>query len=203
MTARPLDGIRAVAIGASAGGVEALSRVLPALAPDFGGAVFVVLHLPRERPSLLPGLFAPKCRLHVAEAVDKQPVEPGTIYFAPPDYHLLIEEGPALALSDDEPVHFSRPSIDVLFESAAAVYGPGLMGVILTGASQDGSAGLDAVHAAGGVTFVQEPSTAQVPLMTAAALQRGPADYVLDLDGLVALLNTLPGGGSSATAPRR
>src|SRR5215510_9745965 len=112
--------------------------VLPALPACLVAPVFVVLHIPREKPSLLVDIFTPKCELPVREAEDKQPIEPGTVYFAPPDYHLLIDEGPALALSSDEAVHFSRPSIDVLFESAADVYGARLLGIILTGASEDG-----------------------------------------------------------------
>lgn len=107
-----LDGrIDAVVIGTSAGGVEALSALLPSLPGSSRAAVFVVLHLPRERPSLLVDIFAPKCRMKVCEASDKEPVEAGTIYFAPPDYHLLIDAGPQLALSSDEPVNFrGRPS---------------------------------------------------------------------------------------------
>jgi two-component system chemotaxis response regulator CheB len=181
----------AIVIGTSAGGVEALSILLPALQPDLRAAVFVVLHLPRERPSLLAEIFGPRCRLPVREGEDKQPVEPGTVYFAPPDYHLLLDEGPSLALSTDPPVHFSRPSIDVLFESAADVYGARLLGVILTGASTDGALGLEAVHRAGGMTIVQEPHTALVPVMAEAALKRGPVDLVLPLDQIAEFLRTL------------
>ncbi|HEY0284008.1 MAG TPA: chemotaxis protein CheB [Vicinamibacterales bacterium] len=183
--------VDAIVIGTSAGGVEALSDVLPALPAAYQGAVFVVLHLPRERPSLLVDLFAPRCALAVREADDKEPVAKGTIYFAPPDYHLLIDRGPQLVLSVDEPVNFSRPSIDVLFESAADVYGPRLLGVILTGASRDGAAGLEAVHRAGGVTCVQEPATAQAPLMAQAAIQQTPVDHVLPLNAVADLLRTV------------
>ena len=140
---------------------------------------------------MLAEIFAAKCAPPVEEAEDKAPVRPGTIYFAPPDYHLLIEEGPFLALSVDDPVNFSRPSVDVLFESAADVYGPSLMGVILSGASADGAEGLAAVHAAGGVTVVQEPQSAAVPLMTTSALQRCAADCVLPLAEIAALLRRI------------
>jgi two-component system, chemotaxis family, protein-glutamate methylesterase/glutaminase len=183
--------VEAIVIGGSAGAVEALDSLLPALPGDFAAAVFIVLHLPREGPSMLRGIFAAKCGLPVEEAEDKAPVRPGTIYFAPPDYHLLIEEGPFLALSVDDPVNFSRPSVDVLFESAADVYGPSLMGVILSGASADGAEGLAAVHAAGGVTVVQEPQSAAVPLMTTSALQRCAADCVLPLAEIAALLRRI------------
>jgi two-component system chemotaxis response regulator CheB len=181
----------AIVIGASAGGVEALSALLPAIPADYRGAIFVVLHLPRERPSLLVDIFRPRCALAVREAEDKEAVAPGTIYFAPSDYHLLVDDGPALALSIDEPVNFSRPSIDVLFESAAEIYGPRLLGIILTGASQDGAAGLEAVARAGGTTCVQDPATAQSPLMVESALRRVRAHYVLGLDGLADLLRAV------------
>jgi two-component system chemotaxis response regulator CheB len=183
--------VDAVVIGTSAGGVEALSRLLPALPRGAPAAVFVVLHLPRERPSLLVDIFAPRCEMKVREASDKEPVEAGTIYFAPPDYHLLVDEGPQLALSSDELVNFSRPAIDVLFESAADEYGERLLGIVLTGGNQDGAAGLQAVRAAGGMTIVQQPETAQVPYMPELALERGEVDYVLTLEQIAALLGTL------------
>jgi two-component system chemotaxis response regulator CheB len=188
--------IGAVVIGTSAGGVEALSVLLPALPATLRVPVLVVLHLPRERPSLLVEIFTPRCARPVREAEDKEPVEPGTVYFAAPDYHLLLEEGPRLALSIDEPVHFSRPSIDVLFESAADVYGRRLLGIILTGGSEDGARGLEAVHRAGGVTVVQEPESAQVPLMTESALKRSPVDLVLPLEQIAALLHSIDDGPS-------
>ena len=174
-------GIEAVAIGTSAGGVEVLSALLPALPATCPISFFIVLHIPRERPSLLAEIFAAKCQLPVREAEDKEPVQPGTVYFAPPDYHLLVDRGPALALSEDEPVHFSRPSIDVLFESAADVYGERLLGLILTGANQDGAAGLAAIARAGGRTVVQEPSSAAVAYLPEAALATAPVDSVLTL----------------------
>jgi two-component system, chemotaxis family, protein-glutamate methylesterase/glutaminase len=190
------DTIDGVAIGTSAGGIDALSVLLPALPPTLQAAVFVVIHLPRERRSLLVDVFQPTCAVPVREALDKDVVEPGTVYFAPPDYHLLIDRGPQLALSADDLVNFSRPSVDVLFESAADVYGDRLLGIILTGASHDGALGLDAVRRAGGRTVVQRPDTAQVPTMVESALQRGPVDYVLTLDEIAALLRTLDGGSA-------
>jgi len=192
-------GIDAVAIGASAGGVEALSVLLPALPAACRVSFFVVLHIPRERPSLLPEIFAGKCALAVREAEDKEPVQPGTVYFAPPDYHLLIDRGPALALSGDEPVHFSRPSIDVLLESAADFYGERLLGLILTGANQDGAEGLAAVGRAGGRTVVQEPASAAVPYLPEAALRQGAVDFVLTLEELRHLFATW--GSPAGRAP--
>jgi two-component system chemotaxis response regulator CheB len=185
--------IEAVVIGASAGGVEALNELLPALPASLQASLFIVLHLPRERPSLLVEIYEKRCALPVREAEDKEPVEPGTVYFAPPDYHMLIEQSRQIALSADEPVHYSRPSIDVLFESAADVYGDRLLGLILTGGNEDGAAGLHAVHRAGGVTVVQKPDNAKVPLMVLSALQRSPADFVLPLNQIAALLAALAG----------
>ncbi len=180
--------IEAVVIGASAGGVEALGLILPALPAKFRPALLIVLHLPRERPSLLVEIYEKRCALPVREADDKEPIEPGTVYFAPPDYHMLVERNRQIALSTEEPVHFSRPSVDVLFESAADVYGTRLLGIILTGANEDGAAGLHAIHRAGGVTVVQQPDSAKVPLMVVSALQRHPADFVLSLPQIAELL---------------
>jgi len=183
--------IEAIVIGASAGGVEALGLILPSLPAKFRPAVLIVLHLPRERPSLLVDIYEKRCSLPVREADDKEPIEPGTIYFAPPDYHMLVERNRQIALSTEEPVHFSRPSVDVLFESAADAFGSRLLGVILTGANEDGAAGLHAIHRAGGVTVVQQPDSAKVPLMVVSALQRNPADFVLSLPEIAELLKGL------------
>jgi len=186
--ALPFDGLgrtaEAVVIGASAGGVEVLSMLLSALPASCRLSLIIVMHIPRDRPSLLPEVFSGRCALPVKEAEDKEPVQPGTVYFAPPDYHLLIDRGPAFALSTDEPVHFSRPSIDVLFDSAADVYGERVIGVILTGANQDGAEGLAAVGRAGGRTVVQDPVSAAVAYLPEAALREGPVDFVLSLPQL-------------------
>ena len=184
-------GIEAVVIGGSAGGVDALAVMLPALPPTLPVPVIVVLHLPREKPSLLVEIFSRQCALPVQEAQDKAPIEPGTVYFAPADYHLLVDRGPSFALSVDEPVHYSRPSIDVLFETAADVYAEHLLAVVLTGASQDGAAGLAAVHRAGGTTVVQEPTEALSPYMPESALRTSPVDHVLPLAGIAQLIGGL------------
>lgn len=180
--------ITVIAIGASAGGVEALMAILPALPATLPAAVFVVLHLPRERSSVLATLFAPRCAMRVREAEDKLPVERGTIYFAPADYHLLIDRGPTLALSADEPVHYSRPSVDVLFDAAADCYGPALAAIVLTGANDDGAAGLATVAREGGVTIVQDPLTARMPAMPSAALRRVQPDFVLPIAAIADLV---------------
>jgi two-component system, chemotaxis family, protein-glutamate methylesterase/glutaminase len=184
--------IGAIAIGASAGGIEALTVLLPALSRTLPWPLFIVQHLIRERPSLLVSLFEKKCKLPVCEATDNAPVEAGTVYFAPPDYHMLIDTGPRIALSVDPPVHYSRPSIDVLFESAADQYGPALLAVLLTGANADGAAGIKAVRDGGGMTIVQDPNSAQSPTMPRAALANGAPDLVLDLAGIAAVLAAVP-----------
>ena len=186
-----LGRVDAVVMGASAGGVQAVSALLPALPVDMPAAVFIVLHLPRDKPSVLAEVFARKCALPVLEAEDKLPVRPGTVYVAPSNYHLLIDEGPQLALSADDPVHHSRPSIDVLFESAAAIFAERLLGILLTGANADGAVGLAAVHDAGGVTVVQDPASAQSPYMVRAALELRPAHWALPLQDIARLLASI------------
>jgi two-component system chemotaxis response regulator CheB len=183
--------VDAVVIGASAGGIEALGVLLPALSSELHPPIFIVLHLPREKSSVLAGIFARKCAVPVREAEDKEVVAPGTVYFAPNDYHLLLDQGPQLALSADDPVHHSRPSIDVLFESATDVYQDRLLGIILTGANEDGASGLAAIHDAGGVTVVQRPDTARAPQMALSALKLRPADCVLTLGEIAGMLQTL------------
>lgn len=190
--------VDAVVIGASAGGIEALAVLLPALPPGLRAPVIIVLHLPRDRPSVLAEIFGRKCALPVREAEDKELVAPGTVYFAPNNYHLLVDNGPQLALSADEPVHHSRPSIDVLFESAVEIYNERLLGIILSGANEDGAAGLAAIHDAGGVTVVQSPQTARAPHMALSALKMRPADCVLPLDQIADLLRTLDAGADPA-----
>ncbi|HEY2779778.1 MAG TPA: chemotaxis protein CheB [Steroidobacteraceae bacterium] len=190
--------IDAVVIGASAGGIEALTALLPALSPGLRPPVFIVLHLPRDRPSVLAEIFARKCAVPVREAEDKEAVAAGTVYFAPTDYHLLIDRGPQISLSADDPVHHSRPSIDVLFESAADIYGDRLLGILLSGANEDGASGLAAIHDAGGVTVVQCPQTARAPHMVLSALKLRPADWVLPLDEIAGMLRTLKNAAVAA-----
>ena len=186
--------VRAIVLGASAGGVDAVGRLLVALPAPYRPAVMVVLHLPAGKPSLLAGLFGARCRLPVREALDKEPIEPGVVYLAPPDYHMLVEPGETIALSSDAPVRFSRPSIDVLLESAALCYGKTLLGVVLTGANDDGAAGLEAVRRCGGRACVQEPSDALASAMPAAAIERTRPDLILPLAELAERLVHLRSG---------
>jgi two-component system chemotaxis response regulator CheB len=183
--------IDAVVIGTSAGGIEALLTLLPALPGRLRASVFVVIHLPPTTPSLLADIFGPRCQVPVREAEDKEAIAPGTVYFAPPDYHLLVDAGRQMALSADDPVRFSRPSIDVLFESAADLYGDRLLGIVLTGANDDGAAGLEAVHLAGGLTVVQRPDEAVASLMVESALQRVPVNHVWSLEQIADFLRML------------
>ncbi|MFT3996489.1 MAG: chemotaxis protein CheB [Asticcacaulis sp.] len=174
------DGGKILVIGASAGGVDALSAVLPRLPRDFP-PVLVVIHLPAHKNSILAGLFADRCQMRVVEAEDKIAIEPGTIYFAPPDYHLLVEADHTLSLSSEAPVWFSRPSIDVLFETAADAYGPALTGIILTGANEDGASGLRRVLDLGGQAIIQSPDTAYARAMPQSAADLCPEATLLPL----------------------
>ena len=144
--------------------------------------------MPPDRVNALVTLFQDRCQVGVKEAEDKEPVQPGVVYFAPSDYHLLVEADGRLSLSSDEPVNHSRPSIDVLLESAADAYGPALAGVVLTGANDDGAVGLKAIAEAGGVTVVEDPDGAYCATMPAAALRACPSARVLGLDGVAAYL---------------
>lgn len=186
--------IEAIAIGASAGGVDALGTLIGALPSPYVPAILVVVHVPADRPSALAPLLASRCRLPVREALDKEPVESGTVYIAPPDYHLLVEREHTLSLSCDPPVAYSRPSIDVMFESAALAYGDRLLGIVLSGANSDGAEGLAAIRREGGLAWVQRPSDAIAPAMPAAAIERAGADLVLSLPDMAERLAHLRSG---------
>ncbi|MNM58299.1 Chemotaxis response regulator protein-glutamate methylesterase of group 2 operon [compost metagenome] len=186
-----MNGVRAVVIGASAGGVAALFEVLGTLPPDFAVPVLCVLHLPEDRHSQLAEVLQRRLRRPVHEACDKEPIRAGQIYVAGPGYHLSVERDLTMSLSQEEPVHFSRPAIDYLFCSAADAYGDGLLGVLLTGANEDGAAGLAYINNSGGRTVVQDPRDAQVALMPEAALALHSPDFILSLSGIGQLLATL------------
>ncbi|WLG98065.1 chemotaxis protein CheB [Pseudomonas sp. FP198] len=188
MTDRSRPLIEAIVVGASAGGVEALLNIFTPLRKGFTLPVLVVLHLPDERNSQLAQVFRHRLAIPVEEARDKQDIRPGTLYVATPGYHLSIEADRSLSLSLEAPVHHSRPSIDVLFESAADVYGPGLLAVVLTGANSDGAKGLARVKELGGITVVQDPKEAQVSTMPEAALALHEPDHILTLQGIGQLL---------------
>ncbi len=176
--------IEAVAIGCSAGGLEALRKILNALPATFPAAVIIVAHTAPDGENLLSSLLAKTCQLPVSEAYEREPVLPGQVYVAPPNYHLLIEPNRCFALSVDERVCFVRPAVDVLFYSAADVYRDRLLGVILTGANSDGAQGLKAIKAAGGITLVQDPGEAYADTMPKTAIATGAVDKVLSLAAL-------------------
>ena len=171
----------AVVVGLSAGGLNALKVLLPFIPVDFTMPMVIVQHLhPQQNRSYLESL-AESCSLPVREAEEKEAVRPGIVYFAPPNYHLLIEMDRTFSLSIDPKVNFSRPSIDVLFETAAEAYGQRLIGMILTGASRDGAAGLRRIKENGGIAIVQDPATAEFPAMPSAALGETQVDHVLSI----------------------
>jgi two-component system chemotaxis response regulator CheB len=184
----------AVVIGASAGGVEAVGALLSALPQSFGAAVAVVIHVPPANDNLLVRVLEPRCALPLREASDKEKVERGTVYLAPPGYHLMIEPERTFALSVDEPVHFSRPSVDVLFESAAHAYRDRLLGIVLTGANADGAEGLRVVRELGGAAWVQQPQSAYASAMPAAAMERAGADRIFTVDEMAGALAALATG---------
>ncbi len=183
-TTKPEPAIQAVALGASSGGIEALIVLLEALPRSFQAALLIVMHIPATNEGLLVNVLAPHCPVPLREAEDKDPVQPGTVYVAPPGYHLLVEPERTLALSVDEPVNFCRPSVDVLFESAAYAYRENLLGIVLTGANDDGARGLKAIRDSGGLAWVQDPSTALARAMPQCALQFAGADRILSLADL-------------------
>lgn len=186
-----LTSYAAIVVGGSSGGIEALTTLLPALPSTLRASVLVVMHMPRGPRSRLVEVFTRHCVLPLQEAQDQDPILPGRVYFSPPDYHLLLDQGPRVALSVDAPVHYSRPAIDVLFESAADFYGEQLVGILLSGASEDGARGMQAIHAAGGLAVVQDPTSAPVSTMPLAALARVNADHVLSPAGIGTLIADL------------
>lgn len=171
--------IEAIVLGGSIGAFDALLAILAELPDGYSLPMALVVHLPPSRPTALPSLLAARCSLSVKEAEDKEHLAAGTVYVAPPNYHLLIERDRSLSLSADDPVHFSRPSIDVLFESAADAFGSALAGVLLTGGNEDGARGLASIGEAGGMTIVQSPDSAVVATMPQAALRLTHVDHVL------------------------
>jgi two-component system chemotaxis response regulator CheB len=182
-----------ICIGASWGGLHAVGRVLSDLPPEVEQPIVVVQHRYADPHSALPELLAHHTKRPVVDVDDKTTVEPNRVYVAPPDYHLLVQRG-SFALSVDERVHHARPAIDVLFESAADTYGPAVIGVILTGANQDGAAGLARIKARGGIALVQDPQHAERRAMPEAAIAATVADAVLPLEEIGAFISRLCAG---------
>jgi two-component system, chemotaxis family, protein-glutamate methylesterase/glutaminase len=176
-----------VVIGASSGGLHALQKLLGALPADLPVPVAVVQHRHRDSDDSLLSILRSVTPLQLLEPDDKEPLRPAHVYFAPPDYHLLLAEG-GCELSTDAPVSFARPSVDVLFESAADAFGAGVLAVVLTGANSDGVEGARRVQAAGGMVVVQDATTAEAPQMPQAVIDAGVAHHVLPLEGIAPLL---------------
>jgi two-component system chemotaxis response regulator CheB len=169
----------AIVIGASAGGLHVLISILTPLPPSYPIPVIVVQHRAKDERSLLEEVMQHKCHIGIKQADEKEEIQPGFVYFAPPNYHLLVESNGTFSLSSDDPVNFSRPSIDVLFETAADVFKKKLLGIILTGANKDGAEGMIKISASGGTTIAQQPGTAEYPEMPQAAISTGAIQHIL------------------------
>jgi two-component system chemotaxis response regulator CheB len=186
-----------VALGASLGGFDAIRSLLRPLRSSCDAALVIAQHRSPQADATLLDLLAQHCALPISEPCDRDPIEPGHVYLAPADYHLLVEPG-CFSLSIDAPVSFARPSIDVLFESVAAAYRSAAVGIVLTGSSRDGAWGAAAIKRAGGRVFVQDPLLAHSPIAPEATLALADVDAVLSLDRLAEVLNQLC---HSANAP--
>jgi two-component system, chemotaxis family, protein-glutamate methylesterase/glutaminase len=196
----------AAVIGVSAGGLRALKTILPELPASFPLPIAIVQHLDAQADAYLAGFLDRISAIAVKEAEDKEPMLPGTAYLAPAGYHLLIEPDRSFSLSVDDKVNFSRPSVDLLFESAADALGEALIGIVLTGANSDGAHGLKAIKDRGGFAIVQDPQTADAPYMPRAALAATPVDRVVQLERIAPLLTQLckgedHGAGAEGRAP--
>ena len=182
---------KAVVMGVSAGGMDALTGLFSCLPQGFPLPIIVVQHLSSTQDGYLFEHFNRRCALTVKEADEKERIQPGHIYFAPPGYHLLVERDETFSLSVDEKVNYARPSIDVLFVSAAHAWPGGLIGIILTGANHDGAHGMCVIQAHGGLTIAQDPATALHPVMPKAAVDAGCVDRILGLEAIGAFLRDL------------
>jgi len=191
MAAEKRNPVKAVAIGASAGGITALLRLLKPLPASFPLPIFVVLHVPKERDSKLAEVFQHHLKISVHQAQDKEWIKAGIVYFAGSGYHLSVEKNFSFSLSCEDPESFARPSIDIMMQSAADAYGDALVGIILTGANHDGAAGLANIKAAGGLTVVQDPTEAETPIMPQTAINFCKPDLILKLDEINRLLAAL------------
>jgi two-component system chemotaxis response regulator CheB len=195
-------GYEIVVVGTSWGGLAALRGLVAGLPRDFALPIAVVQHRHKDSDRLLVQLLQERTALTVCEVEDKQPILPGFLFIAPPDYHLLVERD-HFSLSIDAPVRYSRPSIDVAFTSAADSYGPRAVGIVLTGANADGAEGLARIAERGGLAVVQSPSTAESPTMPRAALDAVPSAKVLPIPAITDLLATLPAGAPPPPASAR
>ncbi|TGK02057.1 chemotaxis protein CheB [Leptospira selangorensis] len=178
----------AIVIGVSSGGLNALGKILPSLPQNYPIPIVIVQHVSPRSDGYWVESMDKVCKLFVKEADEKESIERGTIYLAPANYHLLVEQDRTFSLSTEAKVNFARPSIDVLFESAAEVYGKELIGLILTGSNSDGALGLKKIKEEGGLTIVQDPETAESSAMPAHAISTTSVDYILPLEEIQKLL---------------
>jgi two-component system chemotaxis response regulator CheB len=195
--AEPTHPYRIVAIASSAGGITALTRVLGSLPAGFPVPVVVVQHLDRRHETVIASVLGRRTTLPVTLARADERAEAGTIYVAPPNYHLLVGAGGMLTLSSSELVHFVRPSADLLFESVAGAYGATALACVLTGSGQDGAMGVSAVKTRGGTVIVQDPESAEFKGMPEAAVATGTVDFVLPLDEIGSVITGLVTGRAS------
>lgn len=182
---------KAIVIGVSAGGLNALKTILPALPKNFSLPIIIVQHLGAQSDNIWITILGSSLSLKIKEADEKEKIESGTIYIAPATYHLLIERDHTFSLLIDERVNYAIPAIDVLFESAADAYGDALIGVVLTGANNDGSMGLKKIKGNGGIAIVQDPHTATASYMPASAIATLKPDYIEPLEKIADLLIAL------------
>jgi len=182
---------RAIVIGSSTGGMEALRIILEVLPKSFSVPILIAQHVSPHSDNYLATFLDRVCQISVKEAEEKEKAIPGYAYLAPPNYHLLAETDGSLSLSVEARVSYARPSIDVLFESAAEAYNRGLIGIVLTGANSDGSKGLKRIKECQGLTIVQDPNTAQAEAMPRAAINATNVDYITPLIGIGPLLNKI------------
>lgn len=177
-----IEGVRFIAIGCSRGGLQAMQTILPHLPKDYDIPLAVVQHRAKDSTPLLASIMQRYTELQIVEPDDKTEIRPGTLYLAPANYHLQVESPGVFTLSVDPPVRYSRPSVDVLFETASETYQTDVIALVLTGANDDGAAGLRAVRSRGGVVIVQDPETAESPEMPRAAIASTDVDHILPLD---------------------
>lgn len=191
MSRQGAHSFQVIAIGVSTGGVTALRKLLGELPSNFAVPLLIVQHISPEAGDGLARLLDEQCAIHIKEADEGEKICPGTAYIAPPNYHLLVSAGGELNLSIDPPVSYARPSVDVLFESAAKAFGATAIGIILTGANHDGSQGLKCIHQAGGVSIVQDPADAEAAEMPKAAIAAAQVDHVIPLSEIAPLLRCI------------
>jgi two-component system chemotaxis response regulator CheB len=178
----------AIVIGVSSGGMNAMKVMFSLLPKDFNTPIIIVQHISAHSDNLWIKLLNDQNNLSIKEADEKENIEYGKVYIAPPNYHLMIEKDKTFSLTIDERVNFARPSIDVLFESAAEAYKDKLIGVVLTGSNNDGTNGIKRIQECGGLTIIQDPETAESSYMPASAIAVIKPDYILSLEDIIQLL---------------